>query len=227
MRAPLRDSPVLGQRAQLEVVGTQLETAGELDRAHHRLNRQHDTGHGRFGSQERIVECDVVGHQYSALKQPNQIGGDVDETGAAFQHVTGQAMNLCRPRIHTGIEQTHNRLLNDAARRHGKGGKTYHPRCRRMQTRCLDVDDSPTTMAIDWPLVGHIDSISAPTDIEAGSSHHGTGECPDNPAYQQHVFANTVHASSIATERISNARRGEGKMDTFTPRARDPMETTK
>ncbi|EUA65486.1 DNA polymerase III, epsilon subunit domain protein [Mycobacterium xenopi 4042] len=94
-------------------------------------------------------------------------------------------MNVCRPGIHTGIEQTDNGTLDYADWGHGEGSQTYHPRCSRMHPRCLDIDDSPTSMAIEWPLVDHADSISAPTDIEAGSSHRAAREWPDKPAYRR------------------------------------------
>ena len=69
VRLHLRDAPVRGKCLQPQVLGTQLESAGQFDGAHGGVDGQFRVDHLGLGGQERVVEPDVVGHQGAAPEQ--------------------------------------------------------------------------------------------------------------------------------------------------------------
>jgi hypothetical protein len=77
------------QRRELQVIGAQLEAAGQLDRAHHGVDGQLRADQLGLRSQERVVEADVVRDEGAVLQQLDEVADDVAEAGLALEHLGG------------------------------------------------------------------------------------------------------------------------------------------
>ena len=114
MGLELLDAPMRGEGFQPQIGRIQVETPGQLNRAHHRLGGQ--LGAGQFGlrRQERVVEPDVMGDQCPASQQRDEVGDDIGELGLSLQHLRSQAVHVGGARINTRIQQTHH-TVGDAS----------------------------------------------------------------------------------------------------------------
>ncbi len=106
-----------GQRLQPQVLGAQLEPAGQLHGAHHRVGRQLRTDHFGLGGQERVVEADVVGDECAAAQQLSEFADDVTEARLALEHLGGQAVHMGGSGVDARVEQAVQRLCRRCRRR--------------------------------------------------------------------------------------------------------------
>ena len=139
----LRDAPVRGERLQPQVLGPEVEATGQLDGAHHAVDRQLGLDEFGLGGQERVVEADVVGDQRAPAQQVDQVADDVAEGRLALQHLGGEAVHVRRTGVDAGVEQAGEALLDVAVVTEGQRRDADDARLPRLKTRGLDVDDRP------------------------------------------------------------------------------------
>ena len=105
MRLHLGDAPMSGQRLQPQVLEAEVEAAGQLDGAHHGVDRQLGRNQLGLGGQERVVEADVVRHQRAALEHRVEIADDVAEGRLALQHLRGEPVDVRGPGSTPGLSR--------------------------------------------------------------------------------------------------------------------------
>ena len=132
-----------GQRLQPQVVGAQFEAAGQLHRAHHRVDRQFRPDHFGFGGQERVVEAHVVGDEGAAAQQIPEVADDVAETRLPFEHVGSQTVHMGGPGIDAGVEQAVEAALDVAVVAEGQCCDADDPSLPGAESGRLHVDDGP------------------------------------------------------------------------------------
>ncbi len=143
MRLQLRDTPVRGKCFQPQVLGAQLESAGQFDGAHGGVYGQLRVDHLGLGGQERVIEPDVVRHQSAATEQIDQIADDVGEAGLALQHLGGQPVDMGRSGIDSGVEQCVEAPFDVAVVAQSQRRDADDPGMSWVETRGLHVDDGP------------------------------------------------------------------------------------
>ena len=173
VRPHLADAPVRGQRLQPQVLAAEVEPAGQLDRAHHGVDRQLHLGQFGLGGQERVVEADVVGHQGASAQHVDQVGSDVGEARLARRasRRSGRAHGWAR--VDTGIQQGGDAALDVAVVTEGQCGDADDAGLPRPEAGRLDVDDSPARAGFGCrpaPGVAHIVRMARRSDIPSGRS---------------------------------------------------------
>lgn len=101
----LAHAPMRGQRLQPQVLRAQGQPPGQLDRAHHAVDRQFRANQLGFGRQEAVVEAHVVGHQGAAPQDVTHLVDDVAEGRLALQHLGRQSVHMGGPGIDPGFSK--------------------------------------------------------------------------------------------------------------------------
>jgi hypothetical protein len=144
----LRDAPMRGQGFQPQVLGAQRQASGQLDRAHHGVDRQLGLGHLGLGGQKSMVERHVVGHQRAAFEHVQQVVGDVGEGRLVGQHSSGKPVHVRRARVDTRIQEADHRAVDGPAGVERQRGQADHPRMARAEARGLDIQDHPARIVL-------------------------------------------------------------------------------
>ena len=139
----LADTPVRRQRLQPQVLGAQLEPAGQLDRAHHGVDGQLDAEELGLGGQEGVVEADIVGDQGASTQHVDQLTDDVAETRLIGQHLGGQAVHVGGTGIDAGVEQGGDAAFDVAVVAERQGREADDARLAWSEAGRLDIDDDP------------------------------------------------------------------------------------
>ena len=143
MGAHLADSPVSRQRLQAQVGQAEIEPSGQLDGAHHVLDRQFDVHQLGLGGQKRVVEPDVVGDQRAPPQHLDEVGRHVTEGRLTGQHLGGQAVHMGGTGVDAGVQQAVQALLDVAVVAESQRRDTDDARLTGPETRRLDVHHSP------------------------------------------------------------------------------------
>ena len=105
MRVLDGDAPVLGERAETQVVGRQLEPPREMPRAQAFADGQLTPGAARLRSEERPVERRVVGDEDAPIEQFAQFVDEVGETGCVAHVVIAQPVDMDGPGATAGSHE--------------------------------------------------------------------------------------------------------------------------
>ncbi len=150
----LRYSPVPGEGAQLVVGHRQPEPAAQRERAQPLLDGQLPPGPLDFRREEPVVERRVVGNEDSPLQHLEQLGCDLLETRRSRQPLAGQAVDMHRSRIHTGIDERMEPTLRTPCGIQGQRGHAQHASRVGLEAGGLDVDDRPGVVQFEHRLDG-------------------------------------------------------------------------
>jgi hypothetical protein len=134
---------VRGECLQAEVLDAKPEPSRQFDRAHDGVDGQFDVDEFGLGSQERIVETDVVRHQRATAQHTGQIVGHVGERRRPGQHLRGQPVHVGGAGVDARIEQAREAALDVAVVTDRERGDADDASLPRAEPGRLDVDDRP------------------------------------------------------------------------------------